>query len=167
MNAPDTLQDLAARVRFSLAELPHLTGKRLAAHPGDHPNSVAWLLWHTGRELDIQLAVLSGGQEVWVSQGFRNQVALGELGDSMGYGHTPEQAHAVHVCDADVLLNYVSASLDAVSSYIGAVGEDAWDDTVDIFDGEPVSRQVRVTSTLLDALEHLAQVHYVAGMPAV
>lgn len=38
---------------------------------------------------------------------------------------------------------------------------------VDTYDGQPVTRQVRVTSLLIDALEHLAQVHYIAGMPSV
>ncbi|WP_115685746.1 DinB family protein [Corynebacterium senegalense] len=163
MNTRDTVQDLVERVRFSLRGLPSLSPEALVAHPGGHPNSAAWLLWHTGRELDAQLAALSSSSEVWTAGGFRERFDLGEVGDTIGYGHTPEQARAVRVEDFALLTGYVAAVLDAVSSY--ASGVDDWDEVVDTYEGEPVTRQVRVTSLLLDALEHLAQAHYVAGMP--
>lgn len=135
----------------------------LVAHPGGHPNSAAWLLRYTGREIDVQLAALTGSAEVWTAGGFRERFNLGKVGDTIGYGHTAEQAGAVQVGDFDLLAGYIAAAFDAVSAF--AAGVDDWDEVVDTYGGEPVTRQVRVTSLLLDALEHLAQAHYVAGMP--
>ena len=164
MNATQTIQDLVERTRFSLGQLPELSADALNAHPGGHANSAAWLLWHTGRELDMQLADLSAEEQVWTSRGYRDRFGLGEIGDTMGYGHTPEQARAIEVGDAALLTGYVSAVLDAVDASAAATADSAWDEAVDEYEGGEVSRQARVTSILIDALEHLAQVAYVGGM---
>ena len=164
MRAIDLLTDMAQRPLDALAALPELSNETANAHFGDHPNSITWLLWHTGRELDMQLADLSAEEQVWTSRGYRDRFGLGEIGDTMGYGHTPEQARAIEVGDAALLTGYVSAVLDAVDASAAATADSAWDEAVDEYEGGEVSRQARVTSILIDALEHLAQVAYVGGM---
>lgn len=165
MNANDTITDLAGRVTWSLAQLRELSPAELNAHPLGHPNSPGWLLWHTGRELDLQLAHLRESEEVWTTQGFRDRFDLGEIGDSLGYGHTPEEAASIQVANQGLAAEYIEACVEAVLDHARTVPEDAWDEVIDEYDGEPVTRQVRVTSILIDALEHLAQAIYVAGMP--
>ena len=49
MNTTETILDLVERTRDSLKRLPDLDAAQLNVHPGGHPNSPAWLLWHTGR----------------------------------------------------------------------------------------------------------------------
>lgn len=163
MNTTDTIRDLIGRVEHSLSQLRDLSPQELNTHPGGHPNSPAWLLWHVGRELDMQLAQISGGEEVWARH--RDRFNLGDIGDTLGYGHTPEEARSVLVDDPALLRSYIREALSAVAAHAARVTD--WDEVVDTYDGEPVTRQVRVTSLLLDALEHLAQVHYLAGMPSV
>ena len=57
MDARELLTDLANR---PLQELDHfwdsVTAEMLNSHPAGHPNSIAWLVWHTGREIDVQVA---------------------------------------------------------------------------------------------------------------
>lgn len=161
MNSDTVIRDLISRVEHSLSQLPPLDTGTLNAHPGGHPNSPAWLLWHTGREIDLQLAHLSGDDEVWGE--FRGRVGLGDIGDTLGYGHSAAEARSVHVDDAAPLIDYLRAALTAASRYADTVTD--WDAVVDTYEGQPVTRQVRVTSLLVDALEHLAQAAYVAGMP--
>lgn len=158
MNFHHVVTDLTHRIRVSATSLPELD----LSLPNHHPNSVGWLLWHTGREIDMQLSHLSGQQEVWHSQGFKNRFQLGEIGDSLGYGHTDEQARSIQIKDQEASIEYIVACTRAVDDYAATVSE--WEDEVDVYDGESISRRVRVTSILIDALEHLAQAHYVAGM---
>lgn len=165
MNANDTITDLAGRVTSPLAQLRDLSPAELNAHPLGHPNSPGWLLWHTGRELDMQLAHLSESDEVWTAQGFRDRFDLGEVGDSLGYGHSPEEAASIQVANQGLATEYIEACVEAILDYAGTVPEDGWDEVIDEYDGEPVTRQVRMTSILIDAIEHLAQALYVAGMP--
>ena len=92
MNALTVLQDLAARPIDALETFSaRLAPARLNAHPGGHDNSPAWLLWHTGREFDLQIAHLAGQEQVWAAQGYDARLGLGALDpNDIGYGHTPQ-----------------------------------------------------------------------------
>lgn len=90
MKTHDILRDAASRPGIEAAvAVKGLSAEALNAHPGGHPNSIAWLLWHAGRQMDMQLSALNGQPQVWEAQGFRERFNLGELGDTIGYGHTP------------------------------------------------------------------------------
>lgn len=161
MNISEIFAGLANRPLEAARNLPELSVQELNAHPGGHPNSIAWLLWHTGREVDIQLAKLSGKPEQW--QRFRERFALGELGDSMGYGHTAQQAAQIRVEDQQLLLDYLEAALDALGEYAGGLTEEQFDEIVDRGWEPAVTRGVRLVSVADDAIAHVAQAAYAAG----
>lgn len=166
VNAIDILLDAASRPLDALRALARLvTEVNLNAHPGGHPNSPAWLLWHTGREIDVQLAHLTGLDEVWTRDGFQDRFALGELGDGIGYGHSPEEARAVVVLDPQLPLDYVTSTIDALTDYIRTLDESDLGVVVDRRWNPPVTRGVRLVSIIDDAAQHLAQAAYVCGMP--
>lgn len=164
MNAIDILIDLARRPKDSAEALRiSLTPGLLNAHP-HHDNSVAWLLWHAARELDEQLAALSGREAVWSSEGFDRRFGL-ELGPhEMGYGHTAEQARAVVVEDPELLLEHLAAVVDAQVEYLRSLDESALDEVIDEQWDPPVTRASRLVSISVDAAEHVAQAAYIAGM---
>lgn len=165
MNTTDVILDLVQRTRFSLANVRELTEKEITAHPLGHPNSVAWLLWHSGREMDAQFSQLSDSPEVWTEQGFNTRFDLGAIGDSFGYGHSRAEAEKIHITDQSLMTDYVEAVLDQIASYSEKLEQSDWEKAIDQFDGEDITAQVRMTSLLLDAIEHLAQARYIAGMP--
>lgn len=167
MDALDILRDAATRPIDSLRSIAdRITPANLNRHPAGHDNSIAWLLWHTGRELDVQLAHLTGDDEVWRAQGFRDRSGLGASGDPVGYGHSPEEARAIAVDDAAVLIDYVAACTDALLAYLDTLSEADLDDVVDRHWDPPVTRGVRLVSVIDDAAQHIAQAAYVVGMPA-
>ncbi|MBA8922236.1 hypothetical protein [Nesterenkonia jeotgali] len=92
MNSIELLHDIARRPLEQAQELrPALTAQALNAHP-HHDNSIAWLLWHSAREIDEQLAGLSGEPTVWTAQGFAARFALDLDEHEMGFGHTGTDA---------------------------------------------------------------------------
>src|SRR5690625_2116745 len=114
MDALDILSEAALRPLQAAQQLrAHLTAEVLNGHVNDHPNSVAWLLWHIGREIDIQTATLTGGEEVCTRGVFNTSLTLGEVGATLGYGHSTEEARAISTDDADVLLEYLEAATEA------------------------------------------------------
>jgi hypothetical protein len=166
MDSLDLLRDLASRPRHAADALRgRLDAETLAAHPGDHPNSVAWLLWHTGREIDAQLAGLTGEEEVWRRRGVAARLGLGAEGAAVGYGHSAEQARAIRVEDGEALLDYVGATLDALEGHLDALTAEDLAEVVDEAWDPPVTRGARLVSILDDAIQHLAQAAYVLGMP--
>lgn len=161
MNSNEILSDLAQRPIDAANALPSLTSEQLNAHPGGHPNSVAWLLWHSGREVDAQLADLTGGTQEW--ERYRDRFGLGAAGDAVGYGQSPEEAEGIVVGDQGLLLEYLEAALAAVHRYTGSLSEEDLDEVIDSNWTPPVTRGVRLISIIDDAIQHMAQAAYVAG----
>lgn len=166
MDSLDALRDLASRPRDAAVALRgRLDPSILNARPGGHDNSVAWLLWHSGREIDVQLADLSADEQVWTSQGFDQRFDLGELGDSVGYGHSPAEARRIIIEDGPGLLDYVDAALAALEGYLGTLTSADLDEVIDEQWDPPVTRGARLISIADDAIQHLAQAAYALGMP--
>ena len=167
MDARDVLSEAASRPATEAKALVNtLPEGALNAHAGGHTNSIAWLLWHAGRQMDAQLAQLSGEPQVWHGQGFDSRFNLGKLGDTVGYGHTAEQARAVVVEDAALLVEYLGAATAALSEYIAGLSEADLDDVIDTSWTPHVTRGVRLVSMIDDAAQHVGQAAYAAGILA-
>lgn len=166
MNANELLIDLARRPLVAAEQLRgRLTPKLLNAHP-HHDNSVAWLLWHAGREIDEQLCGLHGQESVWISAGFAERFALPTGPHEHGYGHTPAQARAIIVKDQDLLFEYLSAVIAAQVTYLSSCKEsELWSIVDDSWD-PPVTLAARMISMSFDAGEHIAQAAYITGIAA-
>lgn len=161
MEISEVLAEFARRPIEAAKNLPELTSEQLNAHPADHPNSVAWLLWHSGREVDVQLAYLSGEAEQWET--YRDRFRLHELGDSVGYGHTAAQASQIRVDDQRLLVDYLDATLTALIRYVSGLSESDFDEVVDRNWEPPVTRGMRLISIIDDATQHVGQAAYATG----
>lgn len=164
MDTSDLIIDLAHRTRDAVDALPRLSAQQANAHLGSHPNSIAWLLWHAGRQMDIQFNKATGAPEVWETDGFRERFRLGDIGDAMGYGHTPAEARRVVVQDAASLVAYPAAVLDHICGWARRADEEDWAVVVDYSWRPPVDRRGRVISLILDALQHVAQADYLTAV---
>ena len=163
----EVLLDFARRpVAAILSVRSQLTPELLAAHPGGHDNSIGWLLWHMGREIDVQLSALSGLPEVWTSQGFGKRLGLGELGDGVGYGQTRDEARRIVVTDPQALVDYAIAASEALSGYLSTLDPETLADVVDEGWDPPVTRATRLVSIVDDAAQHAGQVGYALGILA-
>lgn len=166
MDAAQILLDAAGRPAETARGLAdHLSSEVLNAHPGGHPNSAAWLLWHTGREIDVQVAEMTGGDQVWTQQGFAERTGLASLGDAMGYGMDADEARAVRTDDAAALLDYLDAATESLTAYLRTLDADALSEVVDEQWDPPVTRGARLVSVIDDAAQHVGQIAYIAGMP--
>ena len=160
------LSDLALRPLHAAEMLrPQLTEDRLNAHP-HHDNSIAWLLWHSAREIDEQLSHLSGAEPVWTAQGFEARFGLDVPAHELGYGHSSDEARAIVVDDADLLVEHLRAVVEAQLAYLRGLEPAALDEVVDDHWDPPVTRGARLISISVDAAEHVGQAAYVAGMGA-
>ena len=161
MTINELFADFAQRPIDAAKALPRLSPDALNSHPGSHPNSIAWLLWHIGREVDAQLSDLTGDPQVW--ERFRDRFDLGAIGDTVGYGHTPGQAAEIVVNDQGLLVDYLSAALRALIDYANGLSADDFDVVIDDSWNPPVTRGVRLVSIVDDAAQHVGQAAYAAG----
>ncbi len=84
--------------------------------------------------------------------------------NSMGYGHTPEEAARVHVTDLSLLLGYLDQATEATIAYVRSLTPDVLDDVIDTHWTPHVTRGVRVVSIIDDAAQHAGQAAYIQGM---
>lgn len=163
MDTQQVLIDAASRPITAILQAgATITGEELNAHPGGHDNSLAWLIWHTGRQIDAQLAGLSGSAEIWESRGFRER--LGITDPAIGYGHSPAEARAINVSDLEALLEYVTEAGEALQEYVSRLSNDDLGQVIDPDWDPPVTRGVRLVSIIDDAAQHAGQVGYALGI---
>lgn len=163
MNAAEIISDFASRPVDAIEGLGDLTAEQLLAHPGDHPNSISWLLWHSARQADVQLNALTDVEEVWTRLGYREEFDLGEIGDTFGLGHSPEQAAQIQVTDLSLLTRYLAAVLGELSAYAASLSPEDLDEVIDHDYTPHVTRGTRIVSIIDDAQQHVGAAMHVAG----
>jgi hypothetical protein len=122
--------------------------------------SVTWLMWHTARELDYQIAGLNNSEPLWLSEGWSEKFALDIADDTEDWHHTPEEAAKVVVQDQQLLLDYLAASVAFTITYLENVAEESLNEIIDRNWTPPVTRQVRIVSAIDDAIMHSGQAVY-------
>ncbi|UXA07744.1 mycothiol transferase [Mycobacterium sp. SMC-2] len=126
-------------------------------------NSIAWLVWHSARVQDIQLADVAGVEQVWLRDGWVDRFGLDLPRNDTGYGHSPEQVAKVKA-PADLLSGYYHAVHKLTLSYVAGVTADELERVVDTNWDPPVTASVRLVSIIDDCAQHLGQAAYVRGI---
>ncbi|MFZ0530497.1 MAG: DUF664 domain-containing protein [Propionicimonas sp.] len=150
--------DAADRV---LRDISHET---LHARPAGRGSSIAWLVWHAARQMDAQLAGLSGTDQVWSLGGWSERLGIPRGPRAIGFGDTPDDVAALRVNDAGLLGDYFRAVVDAFVTYLAGLSASGLDEVVDTSWDPPVTRGVRLVSLIDDAVAHVGQAAYARGL---
>ena len=165
MTLGELLVDSFGRIREGAHDaVEGLSPDQLAHRPGPRANSIGWLVWHLTRIQDDHVADVAGLDQVWTSQGFRDDFALPFGPQEHGYGHTSEQVDQVRGLTADQLLGYLDAVHEQTVGYVrdltledlGRVVDEGWD--------PPVTLGVRLVSVINDDQQHVGQAAFVRGL---
>jgi hypothetical protein len=131
--------------------------------PTADANSIAWLLWHSARVQDAQVADIAGIDQVWTSAGWADRFDLDLPPESHGYGHTPEQVGKVRA-PAKLLAGYYHAVHSMTLEYIATVTPDELARIVDRHWTPAVTASARLVSIIDDCAQHLGQAAYLRGI---
>jgi hypothetical protein len=162
--ARELLRDSFTRIIEHVNDLTDdLTDDVSFFRPTATANSIAWLVWHSARVHDAQVADIAGIDQVWFAGGWVDRFGLDLPRDAHGYGHTPEEVGKVRA-PADLLAGYYHAVHKATLEYIASVTTDELDRVVDTNWNPPVTASVRLVSIIDDCVQHLGQAAYVRGI---
>ncbi|MGO4441902.1 mycothiol transferase [Mycobacterium sp. 2YAF39] len=140
-----------------------LTDEVAFFRPTANANSISWLIWHSARQHDLQLAGIAGTEQVWFSDGWVDRFGLDLPRDAMGYGDGPDEVDKVRA-SADLLAGYYFAVHKATLEYLASVTPEELDRVVDDNWDPPVTAGVRLVSIVDDSAQHLGQAAYVRGI---
>ncbi|MEO3758725.1 mycothiol transferase [Mycobacterium sp. B14F4] len=160
----DLLRDAFTRqIEHVEALTDGLTDDVALYRPAPAANSIAWLIWHSARQHDVQLADIAGTEQVWLRDGWVDRFALDLPRDDTGYGHGAEEVGRVRA-SADLLAGYAHAVHKATLAYLASVTADEMSRIVDEYWDPPVTAGVRLVSIIDDSAQHLGQAAYVRGI---
>ncbi len=165
MDTRDLLTDAAHRPLHAAQQvLAGLTPEALHALPDGRGNSIAWLLWHAARQQDAQVAALHGGEQVWTAQGWAGRLGVDRDARAIGFGDTLDDVAALRIGDPEALLAYLTAVIEATVAYVAALSDADLGEVIDTRWDPPVTRGVRLVSTIDDAAVHVGQAAYARGL---
>lgn len=166
-SSTDILLDAFSRIRDTVhSAVRGLDEETLAARPDDGGNSIAWLVWHLSRVQDDHIADASGGDQVWIADGWADRFGLPFDELDTGYGHSSEQVAQVRGLSAEQLAGYHDAVAERTAQYLASLDDAALDRVVDEDWDPPVTLAVRLVSIVNDDTQHAGQASYVRGLLA-
>ncbi|OBA82785.1 hypothetical protein A9W99_10375 [Mycobacterium sp. 1164966.3] len=131
--------------------------------PTPEANTIAWLIWHSARVQDIQLADIAGVEQVWTRDGWVDRFGLDLPRNDTGYGHSPEDVAKVRA-SAELLSGYYHAVHELSLEYATKVTADELCRVVDTNWDPPVTASARLVSIVDDCAQHLGQAAYLRGI---
>lgn len=165
MDHRDVLTDAAHRpVDAARVVLDGLTPDQLVEQPAPGANSIGWLVWHAARQMDVQLAALTGKPTVWATQGWAGRLGIARDDDDFGLGDGPDEVASLRPASAAALLEHLAACTDALVAHVATLSATDLDEVVDTSWTPHVTRGVRLVSIIDDAAVHLGQAAYVRGL---
>ena len=165
MDHRQLLADAAQRpVDTAGVVLAGITQDTLHTLPLGRGNSIAWLIWHAARQMDVQLAELNQRDQLWTAGGWATRLEVDGGPGSFGFGDSLEAVAAFHIQDPGQLHGYLAAVVDAFTAHVRGLTEDELDAIVDEAWDPPVSLGVRLVSIIDDAVAHLGQAAYARGL---
>lgn len=159
-------QDQISRIADSARSLTDgLTDEVARYRPDDQANTIAWLLWHSGRCIDAQLAQMTESEELWPA--WADKFTLppeDQLGFAMiGYQMDPNLADQVNA-SPEVLRDYILACCNALTAYAVKLDISEADRIVDRTWEPAVTAGVRFVSIIDDVVRHLGAAEYLRGL---
>ncbi|OBI09596.1 hypothetical protein A5715_12535 [Mycolicibacter heraklionensis] len=142
-----------------------LTDEVADYRPTAQANSIAWLLWHSARVQDIQVAQVAGVEQAWTRDGWVERFGLDLPRDDSGYGHSPADVAKVRA-PAALLAGYYRDVHRLTLDYLERVTAEELARVVDTHWDPPVTAGVRLVSVIDDCAQHLGQAAYLRGLQA-
>jgi hypothetical protein len=162
--AQELLRDAFTRLIEHVDELTDgLTDQTANYRPSPNANSIAWLIWHSARVQDIQLADVAGVEQVWTRDAWVDRFGLELPRNDTGYGHGPDDVAKVRA-SVDLLSGYYHAVHKLTLEYIASVTAGELSRIVDTNWDPPVTASARLVSIIDDCAQHLGQADYVRGI---
>lgn len=141
-----------------------LSIEELLWRPDADANHIAWLLWHSARQQDEQIAALAAADPAWSGQGWADRFALGYPEGSHGYGMSSAEVGAFRLEDPGLLVGYHEAVHDLTQRVLARFDRLSFERVINANWDPPVTAAIRIVSVLDDGIKHLGQAEYVRGL---
>lgn len=159
-----SIETLDRALERFLETLDQVTIEEANVMPAPLIKSITWLVWHTGRMIDLQISDLKGEPSLWISNGWTEKFNLPLPDDTPDFKHSSEEAEQVKVKDKSLLVEYLDESIKLAKDYLTNLDTSTLDDIIYESYTPHVTRQARIVSIIDDAVMHSGQAIYTRRM---
>ena len=165
----DYLDDNLRRLKRTLSDM---SADCLYWQADTQANSIAVILWHMGRLLDVFFAQfvldLPAEKERWFAGGWAGQTGydprgLGRDGWGSVNQYTLEEVAAMPEFDLELLLDFIDDVYDIVRDYLLSTPIEKLAEAAPGFDGQFTRYQV-ISMALMDNIRHLGEIRLIQSM---
>ena len=165
MDATGLMLEIYGRIPpLAHAAVEGLEPDQLMWRAGPTANPIGWLVWHLTRVQDSHISELIGAEQLWVTGTWAPSFGLTGDPSNTGYGHSADEVMTVRPESGAALLDYLAATDERTTSFIGHLGPERLDEVIDRRWDPPVTMGVRLVSIADDCLQHVGQAAYVRGL---
>ena len=162
--ARELLRDCFTRLVEHVEQLTDGLSDEVSGYrPTADANSIAWLIWHSARVQDIQVADLAGVEQAWNRDGWVDRFGLDLPRGDSGYRHSAADVAKVRA-PAELLAGYYRSVHALTLEYVAAATAADLARVVDTRWDPPVTASGRLVSTIDDCAQHLGQAAYLRGI---
>ena len=96
-----------SRVKDMLVKsLDGLTLDQTLIMPGEQSNNIAWLAWHMNRGFDRRISLVSGDDQLWITEKWYESYKLPKSYTTLGIGHTIDDVKSIRHSSTSVPVDY-------------------------------------------------------------
>ena len=141
--------------------LDKLTLEEVCIRPGDESNNIAWTVWHMTRGFDRRISLISGEDQIWISEKWYKSYNLPRSDKDLGIGHTSQQVSKITPVKLSVLTEYYESVHKKMLRYFNTQQSSDYDKII------PATKNTigyELMRMVAGNMQHVGQINYIRGL---
>ncbi len=160
MESIAVIEDLFSRGGEAIKMIEGLSDDALHAVPAP---SIAWQVWRMGRSVDYNISPLLGRDQLWTDAGWHERFGMAADSKDFQPGFPPPNdiVSTFRAPSAELLVEYLRATLGLVSEYLATLGDADLDTEIDAGRyANPVTIAIRLVSVGVSLAQSTGVIRY-------
>ncbi len=151
-----------SRVKDMLKKsLDGLTLDQTLIMPGEQSNNIAWLAWHMNRGFDRRVSLMSGNEQLWITEKWYESYKLPKSYTTLGIGHTIDDVKNIKHSSESVPVDYFESVYNKMVLTLNTKEKIMYEKIIPETNNTFKYELMRMVA---GTLQHVGQINYIRGL---
>ena len=151
-----------SRVKDMLEKsLDGLTLDQTLIMPGEQSNNIAWLAWHMNRGFDRRVSLMSGNEQLWITEKWYESYKLPKSYTTLGIGHTIDDVKNIKHSSESVPVDYFESVYNKMVLTLNTKEKIMYEKIIPETNNTFKYELMRMVA---GTLQHVGQINYIRGL---
>ena len=141
--------------------LEGLTLNQVCKRPGKESNNIAWTVWHMTRGFDRRVSLISGDDQILISEQWYKSYNLPASDKDLGIGHTSEEVNNITPIKISVLKEYYESVHKKMLRYFDSENSNEYNEIIQETQNTKGYELMRMVA---GTMQHIGQINYIRGL---